>query len=246
MATTTVTTFLSSSACGEEFVSARFARPEGFAFLAGQYVQIGLETSVGEQRKPFSISSAPQDDFLEISTRPSASEFKRALLALRPGDAVSLGAPAGRLVLDNEIKRVAFLVGGTGIAPVRSIVKDAVARATVFDDACVFYGVKTAHCALFAEELAGLTAHGVRVVLVVENPEGSEGRERGLITASTVRRHVSVVDDRPFFVAGPPGMVVAMEQVLDELGIDPQRRHVERFGAVASEDSQSFGKIVGG
>jgi len=44
-----------------------------------------------------------------------------------------------------------------------------------------------------------------------------------------VRRYVDPADGRPFYVAGPPVMVTAMERVLDELGVEGEQRRIERF-----------------
>ncbi len=48
--------------------------------------------------------------------------------------------PAGRLILPAGARRVTFLVGGVGVTPVRSMLRDAAHRAEPWEDAAVFYG----------------------------------------------------------------------------------------------------------
>ncbi len=222
--------YLGQDACGADVVSARFSRPPGFVFVAGQWIVLTL--SVGESRlaETFTICSAPSDDYLEITTRLSGSAFKNALKDLAPGDHASVTGPGGRLRLPPDSGRVAFLVGGVGITPARSMLRDACATGRVFDDALLFYGNRDASCVPFEAEFAAMASNGVRTVLCFEQPPAGWSGERGFITAETVRRHLGPPeDDRPFIVAGPPPMVESMELVLDELEVRPERRLVERF-----------------
>jgi NAD(P)H-flavin reductase len=83
----------------------------------------------------------------------------------------------------------------------------------------------------FADEFRAMSDIGVRTVLCLEHPGPDWAGERGFITAETVRRHLDLgADNRPFFVTGPPVMVDAMEKVLDDLDVAPERRIIERFG----------------
>ena len=227
--------FVSSERCGEDLLSAWFTRPAGFDFRAGQWVSLALETPTGEQRRTFSLSSAPGDDGLQITTRISGSEFKQALAALTPGGSARIAGPGGRMVLDDGVTRVAFLAGGTGISPIRSILRDRVQRGVVFEDALLFYGSRDPDCAVFHDEILSLESAGVRVVPVYEHAPASWEGERGFVTARTVRRHWAEDDGRVFVTAGPPPMVAAMELVMDELAISQERRIVERFGPVERE-----------
>jgi glycine betaine catabolism B len=234
--------YLGRDVCGADVLSARFSRPSGFVFVAGQWIVLTL--SVGEQRlaETFTICSAPNDDYLEITTRLSGSAFKNALEGLVRGDRASVTGPGGRLRLPPDSSRVAFLVGGVGITPVRSMLRDACAAGRVFEDALLLYGNRDASCVPFEAEFAAMGPNGVRTVLCFELPPAGWTGERGFITAETVRRHLEHLDDgRPFVVAGPPPMVESMERVLDELEVGPERRLVERFGSRLSAPPQTGG-----
>lgn len=222
---------LSTEPCGAEVATLRFSRPDSYAFAAGQWLRLTLVTDRGPETKTFTHSSTPADPELEITTRLSGSPFKRALAALAPGDTVTIAGPGGRLSLPEDAKKVAFLVGGVGVTPARSLLRDAGQRGRCFDDVLVVYGNRDPACAPFLGELEALDRIGVRVVPVYETAGPEWTGERGFVTAEMVRRHVDPADGRPFVVAGPPVMVQAMEAVLDELGIDNTRRIIERFGA---------------
>ena len=221
----------SEALCGD-IVSVRFKRPQGFEFAAGQWMVVRLPAEEGTLAETFTISSAPGDDYLEMTTRASGSAFKRGLLSLKPRDAVGITGPGGRLILPKGLRKVAFLMGGVGITPGRSMLRDAGQAGHRFEDAVLFYGRRDASCVPFQDEFMRLGDNGVRIVPCYERPPTGWEGETGFITAETVRRHLDpLADERPFVVAGPPLMVQSMLEVLDDLGVPVSRRMIERFGA---------------
>jgi ferredoxin-NADP reductase len=222
---------LSKEPCGESVLTCRLSRPADYSYRAGQWFRLFLMTPEGELAETFSHCAAPGDAYLEMSTRLSGSVFKNALDTLEPGAVVTISSPGGRLAIPLDAARVCFLVGGVGITPVHSMLRDASQTGRSFDDALLFYGNRDQSCAPFAEELAAMADIGVRTVLCFEHASAGWEGERGFITAETVLRHLDPIDGRPFLVAGPPVMVEVMELVLDDLGIPAASRIVERFGA---------------
>jgi ferredoxin-NADP reductase len=219
--------------CGSETVTLRFERPDAYSFTPGQWFTLRLSIGDELQTETFSHCSAPSDPYLEMTTRLTASPFKQALAALELGAIVHIAGPGGRLGITAGVSRLAFLVGGVGITPVRSILREAAARGQRFDDALLLYGNRDETCAPFAEEFAALGDIGVRLVLCYEQPPVGWTGETGFITAETVRRHLPADDGRPYVITGPPVMVSAMEAVLDRLAVPEAQRIIERFGRSA-------------
>lgn len=222
--------------CGEDVLVIALAKPRDYEFRAGQWFRMFLDTTEGEQVRTFSHASAPQEDELLIATRLSDSAFKLALERVVPGDEAEISAAGGRLALPADSDRVTFLTGGVGVTPVRSLLRASAEEGKHFGDALVLYGFREPSCAPFLEDLTSLDAAGVRVVPVCERPGPEWDGETGFIDAEMVQRHAGDSDGRPFVVTGPPAMVEAMEQVLDELGVARDRRIVERFGNAAPRE----------
>ena len=220
--------------CGADILTLRLSRPEGYEFKAGQWFTLSIDTADGGETKTFSHCSGPSDDYLEMTTRLSSSSFKKALATMAPGARAHVAGPGGRLALAPDTDRVCFLVGGTGITPVRSILRDAMHNDRVFADALLLFGNRDDSCVPFAEEFEQMSSHGVRLELCFENPPAGWGGESGFITADIVRRHLDDVQTTPFFVAGPPLMVSSVERVLDDLRVPEPLRHIERFGPPVS------------
>lgn len=224
--------------CGTDVLIARFSRPEGYEFKAGQWLRLHLQTAEGEQARTFTHASAPADEWIEIATRLSDSYFKKSLAMLEVGDSVEIAGPGGRLSLAEDTRNVAFLVGGVGITPARSMLRDAWQRRHAFNDAVVYYGNRTPDCAPYLEELQEMAPIGVRVVPVFETGAVDAFTERGFVTVDLVRRHTEDVASFVFIVAGPPAMTAAMESVLDGLGVSAEMRRVERFGTRVPGDAR--------
>lgn len=213
---------------------ADFRRPEGFVFEPGQHVLLSVETVQGLQEKPFTVASAPGEPDLSIATRLTPSAFKQALDALEPGGEIELTGPLGGRVLPPDTAKALFLVGGIGITPARSVLRDAALRGTGLD-ATVVYGNQDQSCVPFVEEFDRMAevSPGTRFVHVLAAPlPGWEG-ETGFITADVVRRHAPDLDERHVVVCGPPAMVQAMDSVVSELGVPAERLTVERFSGYA-------------
>lgn len=215
----------------DDLLTARFERPADYEFAAGQWFRLTLDTPAGPETRTLSHASAPADPYLDMATRVSPSGFKQALLALEPGQTAQLSGPGGRLRLGAHEERLAFLVGGVGITPVRGLLRDAVQRGVTFDDAVLLYGNRSVSCVAYLDEMLAMAEHGVRTVLVYETPEPDWPGEVGFITEDVVRRAIDDVDERRFIVAGPPVMVTVMQTLLESMGIGPERTTIEAFGS---------------
>ena len=222
--------FLERSVCEGTVGTFRFEKPEGYTFDPGQTFSITLATREGEQTKHFTHSQAPADPYLELTVRLTGSAFKDALLALNPRDSASIHGPIGRRIVPEGIRRVVFLVGGIGVTPARSMLRDAAQRREGLE-AVVFYGNQTAACIPFKDELEAYAADrtGWEIVHVLAQPEEGWTGERGFITPEVVRRHVDPEADWYWVVAGPPPMIEPMRRVLADLGVPPERARVESF-----------------
>ena len=181
---------LGSEMCGAEIISVRFARPEGFDFKPGQWMILELAGNGPRLAETFTICSAPSDDYLEITTRLSGSDYKNALLRLRPGDHAAVSGPGGRLALPAGATGVTFLVGGVGITPVRSMLRDARVQGRRFDDALLLYGNRDDSCVPFRAEFEEMADRGVRTVLCFERPPAGWHGDSGFITAEVVGRYL--------------------------------------------------------
>lgn len=94
-------------------------RPLGY--LAGQH---GLWLVPRGGVKPFTVASAPEEEFVTLGTSlVSQSRFKRALAALSVGATVRLIGPIANFSLDRTAPTVVMLAQGMGVTPFRSMLR---------------------------------------------------------------------------------------------------------------------------
>lgn len=209
-----------------------FEKPEGFTFTPGQFATLRLPAvaqrgDVAGAVRAFSFASAPSDDELAFAWRQSDSAFKRAADALVEGDTIEMIAPAGHAVLP-PTGPVVFLIGGIGITPVRSILREV--RATKQRrDLTLLYSNRTPKDAPFFEEMSTYSDVCKVVHTMTEAVDNWDG-ETGFITADMVRRHVPACADATYYIVGTSGFVRAMESVVAQLGVPHEKIVCDNFG----------------
>ena len=205
------------------------------AFQAGQAAMIGLAES--DQRVPYSIASAPHEareqDALEflIKIEPSGRwghKFDR----LARGQNVALDGPMGSFVFGPDLRRrpLLFIAGGTGIAPVRSMIHDALRHR--HSSINLIYSARTSDGFAYASELRALARRsliGMRLHVTREAPKGWRG-ERGRIAPAHV---APLVQDRSTlcFVCGPAAMVADVPLMLRHAGVPGRNITLEKWGS---------------
>ena len=214
-------------------VSFRFEKPKSFTYKAGQWFILTVPSAEGPLVHRFTFSSAPTEPFLEFTTRMSGSTFKNALLEMVPGTEVEMEAPIGKFVLRDGVERMACLIGGVGVTPVRSILRSLADAGACDRKIVVFYGNVAEDGITFKEELEAIQAQlpDVRVVHVLSRPGDDWSGHRGRIRAEIVDGELADPGEWTYYVCGPPPMVESMQEVLEELKIPRTQVVLEKFGA---------------
>ncbi|WP_028595388.1 FAD-dependent oxidoreductase [Paenibacillus assamensis] len=117
--------FLDSQKESEDVYSFLFEKDKNLTWKAGQYGLFSItHRTTKNATKPFSIASAPTENIVKITTRigDDPSDYKKALLELKPGMKVKMSGPVGTFQLDDDAPSL-LIAGGIGITPYRSILK---------------------------------------------------------------------------------------------------------------------------
>jgi ferredoxin-NADP reductase len=232
------TTLVSSETVAEGTMAFHVARPAGFRFTAGQSMNVSLvdppETDAKGNARTFSIVSAPHESELVIATRMRDTAFKRVLKAMPAGGRIGLRGPAGLFTLDPADERSAvFLAGGIGVTPFVSMLREA-AHARLARDIWLFYSNRRPEDAAFLEELTALPERNPRcrfVGTMVEMDKSSRpwSGETGFLDLAMLERHLEDLGACVYYVAGPPGLVEAMQKMLLGAGIAEGAIHTDEF-----------------
>jgi ferredoxin-NADP reductase len=222
----------------ERTMAFQFEKPEGFAFKAGQFIDMTLinpsETDGEGNGRAFSIASAPDEGTLLVATRMRDTAFKRVLGTMPIGLQVKIDGPFGNLVLHNNQARTAvFLAGGIGITPFRSILLRATRERLPHRLFC-FYANRRPEDAPFLQELEALQRNNqawtfVPTMTDMSRPDRSWRGETGRIDQAMLATHLKSAVSPIYYIAGPPGMVRAMRTLLNSMGVDDDDIRTEEF-----------------
>src|SRR3984957_12360514 len=222
----------------EGTMSFRFEKPSGWAFKAGQYLNMTLidpsETDSEGNVRSFSIASAPHEETLMVATRMRDTAFKRVLRTMPLGTAVKIEGPSGDLILRNDSTRVAvFLAGGIGITPFRSITHCA-AKENLPNRIVLFYSNRRPEDASFLAELQSLERDNPKYKLIASMTEMEKSHqpwngETGLINQEMLERHVKGAASPIYYIAGPPAMVNGLHEGLNKAGGEDGALRAEEF-----------------
>lgn len=211
-----------------EFV---FEKPKGFTFKAGQHVRMTLK---GDSRF-LTLVNTPQEKNLIVAMRMSGSAFKISLNDLKIGEKVLiqilLNVPHGAFALhrDSSIPAV-FLVGGIGIVPAYSMIKDATER-KLKHKIFLFYSNIRPEDAPYLDDLQTLAKKNSNFTLVatMTEPAKSWNGERGFIDQAMLRRYIEYLQTPIYYIAGLTGMVNARKSLLKELNVNEDNIRAEDF-----------------
>ena len=211
--------------------SFRLEAAEPAPYLAGQFLSVALREGA-EFKRYLSFSSSPTEKgHLEFTKKLTDSVFSNLLGTLRPGDNVKIEYPFGNFTLRSGCEKIAFLSGGIGITPIRSICKYIVDEDLGVDIALLY-----ANCAVsdivFREDFELMQKQYARLKLVHVLSEGAPEFKyvSGRITAGVIKDNITDYLQRKFFICGPPAMVDAMKKILgQELFLPKENIITENF-----------------
>jgi CDP-4-dehydro-6-deoxyglucose reductase, E3 len=204
---------------------------EVFSFEAGQYIDIMLP---GGRRRSFSIASAPQDSqLLELQVRRvSGGEFSEPLFnhAVRSA-LLNIEGPLGQFAYRAGTAPLLLVGGGTGIAPLLSILRHVIGNG-IERDMAVYWGVRSERDlyaqAVLEELIERAAAPGLRYVPVLSEPAPEWRGRRGFVH-DAVLEDIDDMREYDVYAAGPPAMIAAVRRDFAARGAAAHRLFFDSF-----------------
>jgi ring-1,2-phenylacetyl-CoA epoxidase subunit PaaE len=218
------------------------ALSETFQYKQGQYLTLRTTIDGNDVRRSYSICSGVDENILRVAIKEvQDGVFSTwANRSLQVGDTLLVMPPQGRFYTEmnhaEQRKYLAF-AAGSGITPILSILKTVLAQEPK-SNFILFYGNRTYDQIIFFEELEALKSQyrdrlSVHHVLSREQL-GSDlfyGRINGEKCAAYGKYFFSPAQIHASFLCGPEEMVFEVRDMLQTLGIAPERIHLELFTA---------------
>ncbi len=212
-----------------------------FVFSAGQYCRVRFADL---PERDFSMANVPEDPLIEFHIRHVAGGAVSAYAAetLAVGEDVRLQGPFGASWLRAEHRGPIYaLAGGSGLAPVKSIVEHAL-DAGAAQDIFLYFGVRDEPDLYLEGHFSDLAAAhpNLHFVPVLSDPEGPTGRRTGFLH-SALDADVADFDGCKAYIAGPPPMVEAATGLLTGRGMRREDIHADAFYTEAEKAGDEGG-----
>lgn len=225
-------------------VEVTFVTPEAsaaaLAFKPGQHVPVRMVIDSIEQRRTYSLCSAP-DGPLRIGIKhvPGGAVSSFAITQLKAGDVVDVAAPQGRFVLpagSGVPRHLLMLAAGAGITPILGMINAALSQEPDTRITLV-YGNRTLDDAMFLTELEDLKdRHPARLAIVhvlsgagVADTDLLQGRMTGEKLKIFADKLIDIKSVERVFLCGPGSFIKETRNALFELGFARENVHHEFF-----------------
>ena len=217
-----------------------------FDYTAGQFAFFDIGEVYNDPKGPirhFTISSSPTENFIMFSTRIRDSPYKKRLSTLQEGAKVKVRGPEGQFVLHQDYSKPAvFLSGGIGVTPFRSMIKYATDR-QLPTRIIMFDSNRDRGNILFRKDFDDWERVNKNLKIIYTIDENEQHKqslstandwkgEYGRINKAMILKYIdtNVLNNSIFYICGPPGMLKAMQALLQEdLNIPKERIKVEEF-----------------
>lgn len=211
--------------------------PASISFNPGQYILLKVPPS-GERKafmRPFSIASSSADSsFIQLNIRRNPEGICTAWIfdELSQGQEVKFSGPRGNFYMRNTERPMLFIAGGSGMAPVRSILKT-MHHFKINRKAIFFFGALSHKDLFYLDEMEKLQKEmsDFQFVPALSNePEGSSWKgERGLIPDVAERYLTGDLSEYEAYLCGKPAMIQSCVSILSMKNIPSERTYFDLF-----------------
>lgn len=210
-----------------------------FCYQAGQFLTLRVHVNGLEHRRCYSMSSSPmagEDLRITVKRDPGGVVSNWLNDTATPGGEIHAAPPAGRFVLGDTDRELVAFAGGSGITPVFSLIRWALANTC--RTVRLFYANRSRESVIFADALDALAArHPDRLVIEHHLDEDS-----GAVDPGRLKGFVGRAENVDVYICGPAAFMDAVEAAALRAGVPADRVRLERFdapdlAAAAADDS---------
>ncbi|GAB4010206.1 ferredoxin reductase [Nocardioides ultimimeridianus] len=208
----------------------------------GQYVGIGVQVEGRFVWRSYSISSPPHRSgrtiAITVRSMPEGRLSSHLVSGLEPGTIVRLALPQGDFVLpDPPPAKILFLVAGSGVTPVMSMLRTLDRRGTM-PDVVLHYSSPTAERMIFRDEIASMAERHPGLVLHRLHTD-----TEGMLEMADLDRICPDWRERETWACGPAPMLDAVDRHFADAGLEEQL-HLERFSLDLGGDAEGGGTLT--
>ncbi|HSU32771.1 MAG TPA: MOSC and FAD-binding oxidoreductase domain-containing protein [Bryobacteraceae bacterium] len=211
--------------------------------LPGQYVVLRLRPNLGDPPlyRSYSLSGPISTERYRISVKiePGGMAGTHLRNDIHEGSSIDVSSPRGSFILESGNQPIVLVSAGIGATPVLAMLY-ALAEAQSTREVVWLQAARDRDHHPFADEVRRLMlalAHGRRCICYSRpgpcDRMGNDYDAVGHITRSLLEK-IGIPRDAQVYLCGPPRFIADMKDALAELGLPPERIHVELFNGSES------------
>lgn len=219
-------------------ITLELIEPDEINYKAGQFIQLKIpayELTGEPVYRAYSMSSCPSETHsIELMIRyvPNGISTTYVHQYLREGDEMFFNGPYGEFYLRDTEREIIFIAGGSGMAPIKSILMDMAERG-INRRARFFFGARTKKDLFHMEEMKELEKKLPNFQFIpslsAPLPEDQWSGETGLIT-DIVDKYMESGENVEAYLCGSPGMIDACVKVLTKNNVPEELIYYDKFG----------------
>ncbi|OGK17897.1 hypothetical protein A3B50_01745 [Candidatus Roizmanbacteria bacterium RIFCSPLOWO2_01_FULL_40_42] len=215
-----------------ETVTFHFEKPVGYTYEPGQFIELTLAQLEGDEKETkhfFTLSSAPYESFLGVTTRIRPTQLKQALNMSKIGQEVIVTDAMGSFLLDETSTPCVFIAGGIGVTPFRSMILQQTHDESQ-KELVLFYSNRTREDTAYYDEFEQAKKDNLhfKFIPIMTKLDHWTG-EKKHISSEMLEKYLPDLNTPVFYSAGPPAMVKSIKELLLSLSIPQEHVKTEEF-----------------
>jgi benzoate/toluate 1,2-dioxygenase reductase subunit len=200
------------------------------SFMPGQYVNIGIPDA--GQNRSYSFANSPGARerltfYIKILESGVMSDFLRG--RAKQGDLVNIEGPFGHFYLRGQERPILMMAGGTGLAPMLSMLDQMASIETCRKPVHLLYGVNNADEFFGIRQIESYASKGIDLTYETISLNGSADWDGRSGHVTELLNEKLVRDNPEIYLCGPPPMIDAANAWFEKIGIDQNFVYSEKF-----------------
>ena len=209
-----------------------------FAYEPGQYMEWTLNHSGRDSRgdrRYFTLASSPTEDNIRIGVKfyEHGSSYKEAMFQMNEKTLIVADHISGDFTMPkNKKQKLAFIAGGIGVTPFRSMIKYLIDKNEA-RDIITLYSAKTkddfTYTKIFEEAREKLKIKTIYAITGHNNIASSDYIHKGRINTKLISEEIPDYSERIFYISGTQSMTESIKLMLKKLGVPTKNIKVDDF-----------------
>ena len=205
--------------------------PPTVDFKAGQFIILNVPQDGKVVKRAYSVASPPHEpNTVELCVQKVEGGIASTYFwKLKEGETVSISGPHGNFLLKEPLDYdPVFMATGTGVAPLRSMIKH-LFHINFMRDVWLLFGTRYEHALLYESEFRSLAnlRHNFHYIPTVSRPKDWHG-ETGHIQ-QTFQKYMTDASNKEIYICGWLEVVKAIYNDLQTFGVPKEKLHYEEW-----------------